>query len=86
MCISNLIAYILQMARSNVFNCTYPGTNLLNNYPTLKKSPLNRTLVHGACVKARLHTGSPEMQAKRRRPWLLLPKKTVSISVTNSMA
>jgi len=37
MCISNPIAYILQMARSNVFNCTFPGTKLLNNYPTFKE-------------------------------------------------
>ena len=35
----NVIVYILQMARSNVLNCTYSGTKLLNSYP-----PLNCTL------------------------------------------
>ena len=63
----------------------------------LKKSPLNRrTLVHGACVKAGLHTrstGSAEMQAKRRRLWLLLLRKQCQIvplillsTTTNSVA
>jgi len=35
----SLIAYILQNARSNVLNCTYPGTKLLSNYPTFKELP-----------------------------------------------
>ena len=49
----------------------------------LKKSPLNRTLVHRVLVKARPHarsTGSAEMQAKRRRPWLLLPRKKCQLA------
>ena len=36
MCMSNLIAYILQMSQRNVFNCTYSGTKLLNSYPPFK--------------------------------------------------
>ena len=29
------------MAQSNVFNCTYPGTKLLNNYTTFKELSLH---------------------------------------------
>ena len=37
--ISNQIAYILQMARSNALTCIYSGTTLLNSY-----SPFERPL------------------------------------------
>jgi len=81
MSISDLIAYICKMAQSNVLNCTYPGTKLLNSYPcnfygTIHWIKIIEHLSMGACVKARLHawsTGSAEMQAKTRRLWLLLP-------------
>jgi len=39
MCISNLIAYILQISWSNVLNRTYSGTKLLNSYPPFKEPP-----------------------------------------------
>jgi len=80
----------LQMAQSNEFNCTYPGTKLLNSYPcnfyeTIHWIEIIEPLSMGACVIARLHawlTRSAEMQAERR-PWLLLPRKQVPLIVYN---
>jgi len=75
MCISNLIAYICKWLGAMCSTAHTQAQSCSVTTQLFKNSPLNRTLVHGACVKARLHTGSAEMQAKRRRPWLLLPKK-----------
>jgi len=32
------ITYVLQMGQSNVLNCTYSGTKLINSYPHFKRA------------------------------------------------
>ena len=64
MCSHKWLGAMCSTAHTPAQSCSVT-TQLLKNYP------LNRTLVHGACVKAGLHarlTRSAEMQAKRGRP------------------
>jgi len=60
--VSNLIVHMhFANGSSSALNYTYSGTKLLKLL--LKNYPLKRTLIHGACVKARL-PGSAEMKPK----------------------
>ena len=88
MCISNWIVCIW-LAWSNVFNCTYPGTKSLNSYPTFKEvstewKPCPWDMCESRIARAHARsTGSAEMQAIRRRLWLLLPRKLAPVIVYN---